>query len=152
MTHDRENDAYTREIRVPEPQPERKRGGWYLLTGLILGMLIGLVYTLLINPVIYTHSTPATLQAGDKDAYRSLIAQVYAVTGDLERAQLRLALLEDENPVYTLGTQAQRCMSEGNITEAQALALLASALQSTDPTAIPSPVPTQTLNFTPSTP
>jgi hypothetical protein len=152
MTHNQENDAYMREIRVPEPQPERKRGGWYLLNGLILGMLIGLVYTLLINPVIYTHSTPATLQAEDKAAYRSLIAQVYAVTEDLERAQLRLALLEDENPVYTLGTQAQRCMAEGNITEAQALALLASALQSTDPTAVPSPVPTQTLNFTPSTP
>jgi hypothetical protein len=152
MTHNQENDAYMREIRVPEPQPERKRGGWYLLNGLILGMLIGLVYTLLINPVIYTHSTPATLQAEDKAAYRSLIAQVYAVTEDLERAQLRLALLEDDNPVYTLGTQAQRCMAEGNITEAQALALLASALQSTDPTAVPSPVPTQTLDFTPSTP
>ncbi len=147
MTHGWENDEYTREIQVPEPPSERKQGSWYLLTGFILGLLIGLVYTLLINPVIYIHSTPASLQEEDKDGYRSLIAQVYAVTSDLERAQLRLALLEDDHPVYALGAQAQRCAAEGNITEAQALALLASALQSAFPTATTKPVPTQTLDF-----
>ena len=145
MTHNWIDDAHTQEIQVPEPQPKRKRGRWYLLTGLILGLLIGLAYSLLVNPVIYTHSTPASLQKEDKDTYRSLIAQAYAATSDLKRAQLRLALLEDENPVYALGTQAQRCMAEGNVTEAQALALLASALQSTDPTATSALVPTQTL-------
>ena len=145
MTHDWIDDAYTQEIQVPEPQPKRKRGSWYLLTGLILGLIIGLAYSLLVNPVIYTHSTPATLQEVDKDSYRSLIAQAYAATSDLERALLRLALLEDENPVYALGTQAQRCVAEGNVTEAQALALLASALQSSSPTATTEPIPTQTL-------
>ena len=152
MTHGWENDDYTQEIQIPEPSSERKRGSWYLLTGVILGLLIGLVYTLLINPVVYTHSTPASLQEGDKDAYRSLIAQVYAVTGDLERAQLRLALLEDENPVYSLGAQAQDSDAERNTTEARALALLASALQSTAPTATTAPIPTQTLPLNTPTP
>ena len=145
MTHDWIDDAYTQEIQVPDPQPKRKRGSWYLLTGLIIGLIFGLVYAWIINPVIYTHSTPATLQEVDKDSYRSLIAQAYAATSDLERAQLRLALLEDENPVYALGTQAQRCVAEGNMSEAQALALLASTLQSMDPTATTEPIPTQTL-------
>ena len=145
MTNGWENNDYTREIQVPESPSKRKRGGWYLLIGLILGLLIGLAYSLLVNPVIYTHSTPATLQEVDKDNYRSLIAQAYAATSDLERAQLRLALLEDENPVYALGTQAQRCVAEGNMPDAQALALLASALQSMDPTATTEPIPTQTL-------
>lgn len=152
MTHSCENDEYTREIQVPEPPSEQKRGSWYLLTGLIIGLIFGLVYAWVINPVIYTHSTPATLREEDKDTYRSLIAQVYAVTGDLERAQLRLTNLEDDHPVYALGTQAQRCLAEGNTTEARALALLASALQSTGPTSTTNPVPTQTLDFSTPTP
>ena len=147
MTHGWENDDYTREIQVPEPPSERKRGSWYLLTGVILGLVFGLVYAWVINPVIYTHSTPASLQEDDKDSYRSLIAQVYAATGDLERAQLRLALLENKNPVYALGTQAQRCLAEGYTTEARALALLASALQSESPVVPTTPVPTQTLDY-----
>jgi hypothetical protein len=147
MTHNLENNDCTREIQVPEPPSERKRGSWYLLTGVILGLVFGLVYAWVINPVIYTHTTPASLQEDDKDSYRSLIAQVYAITGDLDRAQLRLALLEDENPVYALGTQAQRCLAEGYTTEARALALLASALQSESPVVPTTPVPTQTLDY-----
>ncbi len=145
MTPGWENDDYTQEVQVPEPPSERKRGSWYLLTGLIIGLIFGLDYALLVNPVIYTHSTPATLQEEDKDSYRILIAQVYSATGDLDRAQLRLALLDDENPVYALGAQAQRSVAEGNTTEARALALLASALQSTVTTATTEPISTQTL-------
>ena len=152
MTHNRENLDQTQEIQIPELPSERKRGNWYLLTGVIVGLIIGLVYAWVSNPVIYTHSTPATLQEEDKDSYRGLIAQVYAVTGDFDRAQLRLALLEDDTPVYTLGAQAQRCLAEGNPAEARALALLASALQSASPTATTNPVPTQTLPHNTPTP
>lgn len=142
----------TQKVRVPEPAPERKKGNGYLLFGLVMGLVFGLIYTWLINPVIYSHSTPASLHEVDKDTYRSLIAQVYAVTGNLERAQLRLALLEDEYPYLALGAQAQRWMAEGNTTEAQALALLASDLGQTLPTTTASPIPTQTQDFSTSTP
>ena len=152
MTHNRENLDQTQEIQIPELPSERKRGNWYLLTGVIVGLIIGLVYAWVINPVIYTHSTPASLQEEDKDSYRSLIAQVCAVTGDFDRAQLRLDLLEDDTPVYTLGAQAQRCLAEGNPDEARALALLASALQSASPTATTNPVSTQTLPLNTPTP
>jgi hypothetical protein len=100
-----------------------------LLTGAVLGLILGLVYAWLINPVVYESSTPGTLGEADKDFYRVMIAQVYDATGDLGRASLRLALLEDPDPVYTLGAQAQRALAAGREGEAHALALLASALQ-----------------------
>ena len=138
----------TRETRIT-PQGPPKRSRWYLLTGAILGLILGLVYAWLINPVVYESSTPGTLGEADKDFYRATIAQVYAATGDLDRALLRLTLLEDPDPVYALGAQAQRALAAGRETEAHALALLASALQGPPEqqeinTQIPTPEPTRT--------
>ena len=138
----------TREIRIT-PQGPPKRSPWYLLTGAVLGLILGLAYAWLINPVVYESSTPGTLGEADKDFYRATIAQVFETTGDLGRASLRLTLLEDPDPVYALGAQAQRALAAGRETEAHALALLASALQrppeqqeiNTQP---PSPQPTPT--------
>lgn len=118
----------TREISVTPPT-SAKRSSWYLLTGIILGLILGLAYAWLINPVIYENSAPVALGEVDKDFYRVTIAQVFWVTGDLERASLRLAVLEDPDPVYALGAQAQRALAAGNDTDARALALLAAMLQ-----------------------
>lgn len=118
----------TQEVRT-SPPPRQKRSPLYLLTGLILGLILGLVYAWVVNPVVYENTAPASLGDADKDFYRSTIAQVYAVTGDLERAYLRLILLEDPDPVYALGVQAQRALAEGQDAEARTLALLASTLQ-----------------------
>ena len=106
-----------------------KRGGWYLLFGLILGLILGLVYTWVINPVIYETTAPSTLSEADKDTYRLMIARVYASTENYERAILRLEILEDSDPVFALGTQAQHLQAAGNPDDAHALALLASAIQ-----------------------
>lgn len=80
---------------------------------------------------------PAALGEVDKDFYRVTIAQVFWVTGDLERASLRLVLLEDPDPVDALGAQAQRALATGNDPDARALALLASVLQNTSPIQAP---------------
>jgi len=132
-----------------------------------LGLVLGLAYAWVINPVIYEHTTPASLSEGDKNFYRSTIAQVYAATGDLERAGLRLALLEDPNPVSALGAQAQQVLAEGQDAQARALALLASVLQSAPsaqetepailppqatPTKAPPAIPTHTLPIPTPTP
>jgi len=117
-----------REYRT-ESEPEGKHGGWYILIGLVLGVILGVAYTWIANPVVYETTAPSTLGKTDKDAYRSLIAQVYATTGNLERALHRLEVLEDVNSVYALGAQAQRVMAEGYPDEARTLALLASAIQ-----------------------
>ncbi len=118
----------TREIKISTPR-EAKKSHWYLLTGLLLGIVAGLIFAWLIYPVIYEDTTPATLADGYKNIYIGTIAEVYAITGDLERATSRLNLLEDVDVVLTLGAQAQRALAEGQEKQARALALLASALQ-----------------------
>lgn len=122
----------TQEVRIPHAAPP-KRSPVYLLTGLILGLILGVVYAWLINPVVYENTTPTSLGEADKDHYRSTIAQVYAATGDLQRAAFRLAVLADSDPIYALGAQAQRALANGNDAEAHALALLATALQGLQP-------------------
>ena len=143
-----------REVHSYEEQPPRK-GNWYLLTGLVLGLLIGLIISLVLFPVRFRTIDPSKLGENYKATYRLMIANVYAATGDLDRAQQRLDLLADKAPITTLGTQAQRYLASGLSEDAQNLALLASALTSGDtpqetqdipPSMIESEVvPTQTL-------
>ena len=145
----------THKLKI-QPTSHPKQGPWYLITGLVIGLLLGLAYTCLLNPVIYENSRPASLSEADQDIYRATITRVYAETGHLERAISRLSLLEDENPVFSLGAQAQQALADENNTEAYALALLASALQSpqseSQPTDTPCLIPTQTLPLITRTP
>lgn len=147
----------TQRIEI-KPEPKGKRSAWYLLTGLFIGVVIGLIYAWFVNPIEYQDVDPASLDSVAKDAYRITLAQDYALTGNLSHASQRLALLNDEYPVQTLGQQAQRELGAGNDEEARALALLASALQmipddqtpiatntAPAPTATTIGVPTQTL-------
>mgnify|MGYP001222481032 CR=1 FL=1 len=118
-----------------------RRFPWYLLTGLILGTTLGILYTWLISPIQYLDTEPASLQAEFKEQYRALIAAAFAVNGDLPRAQARLALLEDPNISDTLAAQAQRALAAGRPSEevralAQ-LALVANAPPASIPTAAP---------------
>jgi len=105
------------------------RGPWYLLTGLILGFVLGVLYTWLVQPVEYIDTNPGSLRADYKDRYRAMIAAAYQYNHDLVRAQARLELLEDENMARTLAEQAQRTLGEGGSqAEAGALGELAVAL------------------------
>lgn len=107
----------------------RERGPWYLLTGLVLGAVLGLAYAWMVQPVRYINTSPATLRTDFKDRYRALIASAYAANGDLVRARARLELLQDENPYQTLAGQAQRTLAEGRSpNEARSLGLLAAAI------------------------
>jgi hypothetical protein len=72
-----------------------QRGPWYLLTGLAIGLALGLVYAWWINPVAYVNTAPASLRPDSKEAYRSLIAAAFGANGNLERARVRLSLLKD---------------------------------------------------------
>ncbi len=133
------------------------RGPWYLLTGLILGVALGLAYSWLIQPIRYVDTPPASLRSDFKDQYRALIAAAYMSTGDLERAKARLDLLKDANASEALSIQAQLSQAAGRPDyEVQALNLLASALShgpvpsaTTQPTITPTVRPTGTLSPTP---
>jgi len=115
-----------------------ERGSWYLLTAVILGIGLGLVYAWVISPAEFIDTHPSSLKADYKDQYRAMIASAFIATGDIQRAQARLNLLGDDDPAM-LVAQAQRYLAEGvGYDEAQALAELASALGQA-----PTPLPTE---------
>jgi hypothetical protein len=148
---------------------------WYLLTGLILGGILGIVYAWLVSPIRYVDTEPVSLQEEFKEQYRVLIAAAYAANGDLARAQARLALLEDPSIGDTLAAQAQRALAAGaSAEEVRALAQLAlvanappasvptaapltqfptlTAFPTDTPTPVPADTPTETLTPSPTPP
>lgn len=105
------------------------RGPWYLLTGIILGGVLGLLYAWTMQPVEYVDTNPGSLRADYKDRYRTMIAAAFQYNHDLVRASARLELLEDDDPYRALAEQAQRTLGEGNSqAEAEALGKLAAAV------------------------
>jgi hypothetical protein len=119
-----------------------ERGSWYLLTGIILGIGLGLLYSWVISPAEYVDTPPWSLRDDFKDQYRTVIAASYAATGNLQRAKARLELLKDEDSSLALVVQAQRYLADGSdYDDAQSLAVLASALGQA-----PTPLPTQPEN------
>ena len=110
------------------------RGPWYLLTGLVLGIALGLIYAWVFQPVKYVDTSPASLRADFKDQYRALIAAAYLGNGDLLRARARLELLKDADMFRTISEQAQRTLAQqGSDADARALGLLAIALGQAPP-------------------
>lgn len=123
------------------------RGSWYLLTGGVIGILLGLLISLLLLPVEYTDTEPHSLREKDRAIYREMIAQAYLVEGDTPRALARLALLKDPNPANALVEQAQTLLAEGgDEAKARSLALLAAAINqpSVNITPLPVIIPTAT--------
>jgi len=78
------------------------RGSWYLLTAILLGLGLGLVYSWVISPAEFIDTPPFSLREDYKDRYRASIAAAYMATGNLQRAQARLDLLRDEDPGLAL--------------------------------------------------
>lgn len=106
-----------------------ERGPWYLITGLLLGLVIGVAYAWLVQPVEYINTSPASLRQDFKDRYRALIAAAYMANSDLVRARARLELLQEADLYQALAGQAQRTLAEGRSPdEARALGMLAVAI------------------------
>jgi len=130
---------------------QERRGSWYILTGVILGLAFGLGYSWMVSPVKYIDAPPYSLREDYKEQYRVLVAVAYLYSGDLLRAQDRLVQLKDADISTTLAMQAQRALAEGHPEEeVRALSLLASALnKAIPPTSVE---PTSTPNILQSTP
>lgn len=106
-----------------------KRGSMYLVTGIILGIAFGLVYSWVISPVEYVNAAPNTLREDFKRQYLTLISIAYTASGDLERAKARLNELGEVDIAQAVAMEAQRALAEGRpSSEAQALGALAAAL------------------------
>jgi hypothetical protein len=122
---------------------------WYLLTGFLFGLIVGLVYALIISPTHFVDTAPNALRQDFKADYRGLIALAFQANQDVGRAAARLALLQDNNLIGLLTAQAQQILAAGGSPdEARALANLAEALQVMPLT--PTPVPSSALSSTPS--
>ncbi len=120
---------------------EQNRGNWYLLTALILGLALGLVYSWSISPVTEIDTHPHLLREDYKDIYRSMISRAYQSNQNLPRAEARLELIGDEDPALALAAQAQRFLAESGDNEmAIILANLSAAMQiaaGPEPTPLP---------------
>lgn len=102
----------------------------YLLTGLGIGLIAGIIIAWILWPPHVIDVGPANLDDTHKEQYRLMVSLAFASSGDLGRAQARIALLQDGDPVRSLTTQAQLALVNSTMQrEARALAGLASALQ-----------------------
>jgi hypothetical protein len=129
-----------------------RRGSWYLLTGAVLGIAVGLFYSWIISPVEYVDAPPYALRADYKDEYRALVAAAYLYSNDLLRAEDRLAQLKDDETAQTLAMQAQQALADGQPEEeVRALGLLAMALSEGVTPVSSSNVTTQTVLTIPPT-
>ncbi len=105
------------------------RGPWYLFTGLFLGLVAGLAYSWMINPVRFVDTDPSSMRPEFKDEFRGLIAEAYNVNNDLGRARLRLGLLKDKDPQKALAEQASRLLAvDGQSNQAKLISRLAKDL------------------------
>jgi hypothetical protein len=91
----------------------RRAGFLPLALGLVLGFSAGLYYSWVVNPVEYVDADPAALRAEYKQEALTIIAGAYAHTGDLQRANARLDLLDLEDPANTLARLAQSMLASG---------------------------------------
>lgn len=122
-----------------------RRIPWDVLFALLAGLGLGLIYAWMLAPRGATNTAPSILRADFKDQYRAAIAASYAANGNLPRAQARLALLGDANPVDVLNAQAQQMLASGeSFQQADQVAALALALEedgNPDPTSAPEDEP-----------
>lgn len=132
-----------------------RSGTFQFVIALLAGFGLGLAYSWLISPVTYEDAAPALLRTDFKDQYRVIIAAAYASNLDLPRAQSRLSLLGDPDPMAALSAQAQRMLAAGESFEkVRPLAQLATDLQRgfvSEPFT-PTPFPTFNTPNVPSTP
>ncbi len=130
-----------------------RRLAWIVLA-LAVGLSLGLAYAWLVAPVEYYDTDPADLRADLREDYLMLVALSYDLTGDVARAQARLAGLGEAGTPEAMAALADRLYQEGKRAHTvRALALLAHALGASSkaasaylPTHTPTvpPTPTET--------
>lgn len=102
----------------------------YLATGLLLGLGLGYLISVILFPFQLRDGAPSQLNTHDRTVYRGMVAQAYVVSNNLERASARLSLIGDQNPARELAGDAQRMLAEGKpLADAEILARLASDLK-----------------------
>ena len=110
-----------------------RRWIWFFIV-LLLGIVGGLYYGWVINPVKYVDTTPAKLRSDYQTDYILMVAEAYQAEGDLDLAARRLAVMGDSPPseivrqAMIVAAQIPYADSDQDL-----LSQLASALQSWSP-------------------
>jgi len=126
-----------------------------LLAGTVVGLLFGALVGWVIWPVQYTDTDPVDLRPEHKDDYVVMASAAYALDGDLEKAEARLAKLEVDDVSQVVADLASRYISIGAaLVDIRNLVQLADALGSSDRAmldyiATPTPTLTPTVTDTP---
>ncbi len=81
--------------------------------GMVLGLVLGLVYAWLIDPVDLYNTTPDLLRSDYRHDWIRLAALAYLVDGDLERVEHRLAGLPQEDVQAALAALIESYAAEG---------------------------------------
>ena len=107
-----------------------------LLAVLLVGVVLGLVYGWLIQPVHYVDTAPGNLRADYRTDYVLMVAQAYASGQDLQTAQVRLASLGPEPAAGHVTRALTYAVDHGfSRYDLDTLNLLAIALREAAPTA-----------------
>ncbi|HEY76039.1 MAG TPA: hypothetical protein G4O00_07645 [Thermoflexia bacterium] len=97
--------------------------------GAVLGLVLGLIYAWLIDPVDLYNTTPDLLRSDYRHDWIRLVAMAYLVDGDLERAEHRLEGLPQEDVQAALAALIESYAVEGRPAEVmRPLSQLASRL------------------------
>jgi hypothetical protein len=81
---------------------------WFLVA-IVLGLIGGMFYGWITNPVQYVNTTPDTLRYDYKADYALMVAEVYETEQNLTLAARRLSLIGSDTP----GRQVQRAIAAG---------------------------------------
>ncbi len=100
-----------------------------IMIGLILGFAAALYYAWLAEPVVFTEASPARLSEPQKAQYILLISQSYEADGNWEKAQERLAALNDPDVDRTVAALLEEFLRSGeSASTMKSLATLAGRL------------------------
>ena len=105
-----------------------------LVGGIVIGLVAGMFYTWVLNPVKYVDVSPDTLRADYQADYVAMIAQAYVADGDIRLARTRLATLNLANPGQFVADIATQQIAVGaSLDDLRALNALATALGAVPP-------------------
>jgi hypothetical protein len=129
--------------RLESKRRSLQRGGlpaWAIpLATAIVGLILGLTWAWLIQPVEYTNADPGNLAPGAQEAWVEMVADSYAITTDSAEARRRLQFFEPDELQGMLAEEVSEAQRAGNLGAEQRLRGLADLLD-TQPIR-PSPPP-----------
>lgn len=121
-----------------EPMRQRSRRTWsgafiYVGIGLALGVTLGLYLGWVAWPAEFTNANPSVLQESHRHDYVLMIADAYAVDGDLAAAHQRVASLGEDGSEFLLSFLLDQILRGDNEDDTRRLARLAADLGMSSP-------------------